>query len=431
LLSVVGVGGAPSARVSGAPQGPVAAIVRQLPAPSGNFTSQPTKDVALSIPGTALHANFSLDVYVDPSASLGFSAQTRLQDALKGLAQLLAPDGIAVSQVATPASATVILRAVATTPIGGQAAGVLGVYDPLPTGAVIDLVTGWNWYTQASPSGISSGQFDLETIVVHELGHALGLGHSDASASVMYPTLNTGQVKRTMSPADLLTPLDGHGPDALMASFFALVPAGSLATVGTPPPAVATLPQSDLGSSVMAMGAGWGTSSHLALAAPAASDAPLQASGPLVSSALTAHSTPPSPHGGSTTIHVGPLITPLPVPNQIPPGLFVSNLPPLGQNGLEASNPELNTRFSNAWAAGPRAPHPPGQSGEFTKRDFPALPVPKSVQDPDEEAPAFAGFAIVVGMPAAARAIRQWRCRQPFAGSRRHAEFQKRRAARG
>ncbi|RMH44625.1 MAG: hypothetical protein D6689_01950 [Deltaproteobacteria bacterium] len=45
--------------------------------------------------------------------------------------------------------------------------------------------------------------FDLQTVLTHEIGHALGLGHEpDDRAAVMYPTVASCQAKREPSPDD-------------------------------------------------------------------------------------------------------------------------------------------------------------------------------------------------------------------------------------
>ncbi|HRX80993.1 MAG TPA: matrixin family metalloprotease, partial [Pirellulaceae bacterium] len=44
-----------------------------------------------------------------------------------------------------------------------------------------------------------TGRIDLLTVVMHELGHTLGLGHSDAVDELMSETLSTGQRR---SPAE-------------------------------------------------------------------------------------------------------------------------------------------------------------------------------------------------------------------------------------
>jgi hypothetical protein len=45
----------------------------------------------------------------------------------------------------------------------------------------------FNWYDGIYPENIPDNAIDLQTVWSHELGHALGLGHSDVEGSVMEP----------------------------------------------------------------------------------------------------------------------------------------------------------------------------------------------------------------------------------------------------
>lgn len=46
----------------------------------------------------------------------------------------------------------------------------------------------------------ASNQYDFESVVLHELGHAFGQGHSSSGIEIMYPSIANGFTKRTLSP---------------------------------------------------------------------------------------------------------------------------------------------------------------------------------------------------------------------------------------
>jgi hypothetical protein len=68
-------------------------------------------------------------------------------------------------------------------------------------------------------ASIGSGQYDFQTTVTHKLGHALGLGESDDTSSVMNGTLAPATVHRTLSTSDLRIPYDEDGADPQRAAF--------------------------------------------------------------------------------------------------------------------------------------------------------------------------------------------------------------------
>src|SRR5262249_11089293 len=111
--------------------------------------------------------------------------------------------GVAVTEVADPTLADVTLNMDTTSAVGGYADGVLGCTTDA---GQITLINGWNFYAGSDAALIGSGPYDFQTAVTHELGHALGLGHSTDSTSVMYATLNTGTVNRSLTTADLNVP---------------------------------------------------------------------------------------------------------------------------------------------------------------------------------------------------------------------------------
>ena len=211
--------------MSGNSQETLPLIVNQLKL-SGNGSSKLAVDGSTTATEDSVLAGQLLSsdlwVYVNNTNGL-FSADdlARLQDAISGLNTLLAPYGVTINQVdsADSALANVVIDTGTTSASGGLADGVLGCEVASATSSEITLIQGWNWYAGANASGLGSDQYDFQTIVTHELGHALGLGHSADLASTMYATLAAGSARRVLTTSDLSIPdSDGGAPCALHAA---------------------------------------------------------------------------------------------------------------------------------------------------------------------------------------------------------------------
>ena len=84
--------------------------------------------------------------------------------------------------------------------------GVLGVTYLLQNGpnrnCDLLMCLGWNW--ECGPGNPSYGEYDIESVVCHELGHVLGLGHSNTSQATMYYAISSGDAsKRTLHQDDI------------------------------------------------------------------------------------------------------------------------------------------------------------------------------------------------------------------------------------
>ena len=132
----------------------------------------------------------------------------------------LASFGVVLVELTPDISATpdIQIHLADTSSIGGAAQGVLGVTQ---LGGRVTIINGWNWYTGSDTAAVGGDQYDFQTVVTHELGHALGMGHSTDANSVMYPELATGHARRNLTAndlADLGGDHDGDAPEPLMAA---------------------------------------------------------------------------------------------------------------------------------------------------------------------------------------------------------------------
>jgi len=123
----------------------------------------------------------------------------RINDALLSLDVGLISAGVTLRAAIPGRAADIAVHLAATSAIGSAADGVLG----FTLGRSITLIDTWNLYTESDPKAIGAGQYDFQTVVEHELGHAVGLGHSMDPNSVMYASLAAGQARRSLTANDL------------------------------------------------------------------------------------------------------------------------------------------------------------------------------------------------------------------------------------
>jgi hypothetical protein len=183
----------------------------------------------------------NVELYVDNSnGDLTPDELARIQDAVNAVDATIAPYGVAINEVTDPTQADVTLNMGTSSAVGGYAQGILGCYT---TTGTITLIQGWNWYSGADPTQIGANQYDFQTTVTHELGHALGLGESSVTTSAMYGTLAPGTVIRTLTTADLNIPYDDGSSDAQRAAMPAVnTVAGALLNSGATSGQGTTLP---------------------------------------------------------------------------------------------------------------------------------------------------------------------------------------------
>ncbi len=73
--------------------------------------------------------------------------------------------------------------------------------SPIADGWTIKYYSSWTW--QDGPGSVSSG-VDMQGVACHEIGHSLGLGHTNTGGATMYPSISgTGAAQRSIEADDI------------------------------------------------------------------------------------------------------------------------------------------------------------------------------------------------------------------------------------
>lgn len=157
---------------------------------------------------------------VDAVGQLTTDERARFADALQTINTAFADYGVTFVEAESTeieyANVQIVIDS--TSSCGGLSDGVLGCTD---TATRVTLIDGWNWYTGADPTQIGADQYDFLTVLTHELGHVLGLGHSLAGDSVMNSVLGDGDARRTLTASDMDLIAQHEDSEPLMAEGFA------------------------------------------------------------------------------------------------------------------------------------------------------------------------------------------------------------------
>jgi hypothetical protein len=126
----------------------------------------------------------------------------RFRDAIATINQAFGVYGVTLIEVDASNQDVADIRVVMdeTSPCGSYLDGVLGCST---IAGEITLLQGWDWYTGNDPTVVDQGQYDYQSIITHELGHAIGVEHSSDAGSTMYDRLAKGETRRSFTAIDL------------------------------------------------------------------------------------------------------------------------------------------------------------------------------------------------------------------------------------
>lgn len=188
-------------------------------AATGTTTDLETKALRWNVP--AVKGVSSVNVFVD-TASMSADQAARVRDALAQTNRAWQRgSNYRLVEVANPVTADIRIT-VGELPGAGHLGNTEFSYDIAISGflanatpfraflghatggqVVVTLDQTQDWYAGRDPKGIRPDQFDFQSVVTHELGHALGLGHAAGTRQVMSEELATGVVRRQFTAADV------------------------------------------------------------------------------------------------------------------------------------------------------------------------------------------------------------------------------------
>ena len=195
------------------------------------------------VANTWLAGNLTVYIFInDPNGLFTADELARIQDAINAWDAVLAPYNVTITEVSDPTWPTSSSTPAPPAPAAASPTACwAATMRPTARSRWSKAGTGTPAPTRAQ---IGAGQYDFETAVLHELGHALGLGGSTDPSSPMYETLAAGAADRTVATQDLNIPDPPEGADPQTAAGFhfvsdapALSPNGTLACdrLGTEP----------------------------------------------------------------------------------------------------------------------------------------------------------------------------------------------------
>jgi hypothetical protein len=109
------------------------------------------------------------------------------------------------SAVRGSAPATIMLNTNGSVCTGSCLAATLTGYYTGSTIYDADIYTNTAYsYTSSRETDGCSGEYDIDSIMVHEVGHVIGIGHSNVAGATMYPSVSSCNYgNRTLSSDDL------------------------------------------------------------------------------------------------------------------------------------------------------------------------------------------------------------------------------------